>query len=171
MEQERVILVDANDREIGTEEKLEAHKKGMLHRAFSILIFNSEHQLLLQKRADSKYHCGGLWTNTCCSHTRPGESLEDAAHRRLMEEMGMEADNLKEIFHFRYKADFANGLIENEIDHVFIGISDKMPFPNREEVSGFKWIDLDELKQDIRANPKNYTPWLVIILENLEEHM
>lgn len=169
MEAERVILVDANDNEIGTEEKLLAHKLGRLHRAFSVLIFNAERQLLLQKRADSKYHCGGLWSNTCCSHPRPGESLEDAAHRRLMEEMGMDAE-LKEVFHIKYRADFANGLTENEIDHVFVGISNKMPIPNREEVSRFKWVNLDELKADILANPTSYTPWLGLILESLEKH-
>ena len=167
MEPERVILVDANDKEIGTEDKLLAHKLGRLHRAFSILIFNSEHQLLLQKRADSKYHCGGLWTNTCCSHPRPGESIEDAAHRRLIEEMGMDCE-LKEKFSFKYKAEFDNGLTEHEIDHVLVGKSDEEPVVNPEEVGEYKWADIDELKKDIIQNPDNYTPWFGLILKGLE---
>lgn len=172
MESERVILVDANDNEIGTEEKLLAHRLGRLHRAFSVLIFNSQGKLLLQKRAEDKYHCGGLWSNTCCSHPRSGESLKDAAHRRLKEEMGMDSENceLKEVFSFRYCVDFANGLTENELDHVFVGISNKIPIPNRKEVSEFKWVNLDELKADILANPTHYTPWLGLILKSLDNH-
>ena len=169
---ERVILVDANDNEIGTEEKLLAHKLGRLHRAFSVLIFNSQGKLLLQKRAEHKYHCGGLWSNTCCSHPRPGESLKDAAYRRLKEEMGMDCEDceFKKVFSFKYCVDFANGLTENEIDHVFVGISNKIPIPNRKEVSKFKWVNLDELKADILANPTYYTPWLKLILESLDKH-
>jgi len=154
-----VILVDENDNEIGTEEKLKAHQEGKLHRAFSIFVLNSKGQLLLQKRAKSKYHSGGLWTNTCCSHPSPGETLEKAVHRRLKEEIGFDCE-LKEIFSFTYKANFDNGLIEHEYDHVFIGNFDGEPAPNPEEVDEWKWVDLEELKKDIQENPDSYSYWL-----------
>jgi len=154
-----VILVDENDNEIGTEEKMKAHQEGKLHRAFSIFVFNSKGQLLLQKRAKSKYHSGGLWTNTCCSHPNPGESLEKAVQRRLKEEMGFYCE-LKEIFSFVYKANFDNGLTEYEYDHVFMGKFDGEPNPNPEEVDEWKWVSLEELKKDIQENPDNYSYWL-----------
>jgi len=156
---EKVILVDKNDKEIGIGEKLRTHKEGKLHRAFSIFVFNSNGELLLQRRAKSKYHSGGLWTNTCCSHPRVGEALREAVHRRLKEEMGFDCE-LKEAFTFAYKVKFDNGLFENEYDHVFIGKFDGKPKPNPEEIDEWKWIDLEELKNDIKGNPSNYTYWL-----------
>jgi len=162
---EQVILVDKKDREIGIEEKLKAHQNGgKLHRCFSILVFNSKGELLLQQRASTKYHCGGLWTNTCCSHPSPGESTEKAAHRRLTEEMGFDTE-LKEIFSFIYKADFDNGLTENEFDHVFTGTYEGKVTPNPEEVGDYKWVGIRELKRDVKKNPSKYTKWFKIILE------
>jgi len=154
-----VILVDENDNVIGTGEKIKTHQEGKLHRAFSIFVFNSKGQLLLQRRAKSKYHSGGLWSNTCCSHPSPGESLEEAVHRRLKEEMGFDCE-LRGIFSFTYKVKFDDDLFENEYDHVFIGKFDGNPNPNPEEVDEWKWIDLEELKKGIRENPDNYTYWL-----------
>src|SRR4030042_2763439 len=129
MVMEKIILVDENDREIGTEEKLKTHEQGKLHRAFSIFVFNSKGELLLQRRAKGKYHSGGLWTNTCCSHPREGEKLEEAVHRRLKQEMGLDCP-LKEAFSFIYKVRFENGLFEHELDHVFIGRVDGKPVPD-----------------------------------------
>lgn len=163
---ENVILVDEQDREIGTEEKMKVHQEASLHRAFSVFIFNSRGQLLLQRRAAGKYHCGGLWTNTCCSHPRPGESVEEAAHRRLKEEMGFDAP-LQKAFHFIYKAPFSNGLTEHELDHVFLGKWDGEPTPNPEEVGDCKWISPEELQKDIQENPEKYTEWLKISLEKV----
>lgn len=161
---EQVILVDENDNQIGVEEKLKAHQNGgKLHRCFSIQIFNSKGELLLQQRASVKYHCGGLWANTCCSHPRPGEVIDAAAHRRLKEELGFDT-KLKEAFTFVYKADFDNGLTEWEYDHVFIGIYDGVVRPSPEEVDDYKWIGLEELKTDIEKNPQKYTVWFKIIL-------
>jgi len=157
--EEKVILVDKNDEEIGAEEKIKAHHEGKLHRAFSIFVFNSKGQLLLQRRAKMKYHSGSLWTNTCCSHPRLGEPLEQATHRRLKEEMGFDCE-LKEIFSFTYKAKLDNNLFENEYDHVFIGKFDGEPIPNTEEVDEWKWVNLKELKKDIQKNPDNYSYWL-----------
>ncbi len=137
--EELVVLVDENDKPVGTEEKLKAHQDGKLHRAFSVFIFNSQKQLLLQRRALSKYHSAGLWTNTCCSHPRPEESVLASAHRRLQEEMGFDCE-LKEIFNFKYKADFDNGLVEHEFDHVIIGYHDQNPISNPNEVDSYKWI-------------------------------
>ena len=163
---ERVILVDEKDKEIGTEEKMKAHQNGgRLHRCFSIFIFNSKGQMLLQKRAKTKYHCGGLWTNTCCSHPRPGESLEEAVHRRLKEEMGFDCD-LKEDFSFIYKANFGE-LTEWEFDHVFTGKFDGEPKINPEEVDDFKWINVRVLQEDIKENPTKYTPWFKIAIKKL----
>ncbi len=156
---EKVVLVDENDKEIGTEEKIKTHREGKLHRAFSIFIFNSKDEVLLQKRAENKYHSGGKWANTCCSHPRPGENLQEAVHRRLKEELGFDVD-LKEIFTFTYKVKFGNDLSEYEYDHVFIGTFDGEPKPNPEEVSDTRWIKLDELKNDIEENPDNYAYWL-----------
>ncbi len=167
---EYVILVDREDKEIGTEEKMKAHEDGKLHRAFSIFVFNSKGELLLQRRALSKYHCGGLWTNTCCSHPRKGELLEEAVHRRLLEEMGFDCE-LREVFSFSYKAKFDNGLIENEIDHVFMGNFEGEPVINKEEVEEFKWISVDDLKKDISENSGKYTPWFKIAIQQVIGHM
>jgi isopentenyl-diphosphate delta-isomerase len=166
---EEVILVNEEDQPIGQMEKMEAHQKGLLHRAFSVLIFNSKDQVLLQKRASSKYHSGGLWTNTCCSHPRPGETVLYAANRRLMEEMGMTAD-LTERFHFIYKTDLDNDLVEHELDHVLVGQSDDLPKLNSDEAEDFKYIDLETLKQELNSSPENYTVWFKIIMEAYFDH-
>jgi len=165
-----VILVDAMDREQGTMEKLDAHKKAILHRAISVFIFNSQGEWLLQKRAFSKYHSNGLWTNTCCSHPFPGESNINAANRRLMEEMGMTAD-LKEIFHFIYKEELDNHLTEHELDHVFIGFSDVKPAINTNEVVEWKYISYNDLTTNIASNPSEYTVWFKKIIKRVNEHI
>ncbi|MBZ9572325.1 isopentenyl-diphosphate Delta-isomerase [Patescibacteria group bacterium] len=170
MPREKVILVDEKDREIGFEEKLKAHQKGgKLHRCVSIFIFNSKGELLIQKRAEKKYHSGDLWTNTCCGHPKPGEILKEAAQRRLKEEMGLDS-NLKEKFSFIYKAEFENGLCEWEFDHIFFGKSDQKPKPAEEEVSEWKWIDIEKLKKDIKENPKKYTFWFKIALKRVSKY-
>jgi len=161
----KVILVDEKDNQTGTEEKLKAHQKALLHRAFSILIFNKKGELLLQKRAKTKYHCPGLWTNACCSHPRPGKNLIEEAKRRLKEEMGFECE-LKESFDFIYKADLGD-LTEYEFDHVLLGEFSDNPSPNEEEVDDWKWISLQDLKKDIKEKPQNYTPWFKIIIEKI----
>lgn len=166
---EEVILVNEEDHPIGQMEKMEAHEKGLLHRAFSVLIFNSSEQVLLQKRASSKYHSGGLWTNTCCSHPRPGETVLDAANRRLMEEMGMTAD-LTERFHFIYKTDLDNHLVEHELDHVLVGQSDDLPTLNPDEAEDFKYINLETLKEELKSSPENYTVWFKIIMDAYFDH-
>ena len=161
---EKVILVDENDNQVGLMPKLEAHQKGLLHRAFSIFIFNSKYELLLQKRASSKYHSGGLWTNTCCSHPREGEDTLDAANRRLIEEMGIET-SLRKVHDFIYKAELDNNLTEHEFDHVFYGIYNEDPIINKDEADDFKWIDMDSLNEDIKTNGNNYTIWFKIAFE------
>ncbi len=163
---EKVILVDENDTEIGSEEKLKAHQEKKLHRAFSIFIFNAAGKMLLQKRAKSKYHSGRLWTNTCCGHPRPGETTETAAHRRLKEEMGFDCP-LKEISLFTYETDFDNGLFENEIDHVLRGNYEKDPIPDQAEAEGWKWIEVETLKNDISKNPDSYTYWFKVALQKI----
>ena len=160
---EQVILVDENDQEVGAMEKLEAHKKGKLHRAFSVLLFNSKGEMLVQKRASNKYHSGGLWSNACCSHPRPGESMVDAVERRLREELGV---NLKPEFSFKfiYNISFANNLTEFEYDHVFTGRFDGEPKVNGDEIEDWKFINTQDLANDINSNPENYTHWFKIIL-------
>ncbi|MCK5044908.1 isopentenyl-diphosphate Delta-isomerase [Candidatus Parcubacteria bacterium] len=160
-----IILVDKDDNEIGKGEKMAVHLAGQLHRAFSIFIFNSQGEMMLQRRASTKYHSPGLWTNACCSHPRPGESLEQAAKRRLKEEMGFECD-LQKVFSFIYKAKVED-LTEHEFDHVFIGKFDQEPVLNKEEADGWKWIELKQLIEDIIKNPKEYTCWFKIILTKL----
>ncbi|HRG11925.1 Isopentenyl-diphosphate Delta-isomerase [bioreactor metagenome] len=157
-----VILVDENDNPIGTMPKMEAHEKAMLHRAFSVFILNANDEVLLQQRANDKYHSAGLWTNTCCSHPHPGEDTLGAARRRLKEEMGMEAD-LQFVFKFMYKAPFDNLLTEHEIDHVFIGKTDQLPVINPEEVASYKYMKPEEIKLDMEQNPQSYTVWFRII--------
>ncbi|WP_316737312.1 isopentenyl-diphosphate Delta-isomerase [Pedobacter aquatilis] len=166
--QEQVILVDTNDNPIRQMEKMEAHEKGILHRAFSIFIFNSKNELLLQQRAKDKYHSSGLWTNTCCSHQRWGESNIDAANRRLKEEMGMECD-LRYGFNFIYKSELEDGLIEHELDHVFFGHSDVLPNINKSEVEDYHYLTLDELQNEINTKPEKYTAWLKICLDKVIE--
>ena len=161
---EKVILVDENDNQVGVMPKLEAHQKGLLHRAFSVFIFNSKYELLLQKRASSKYHSGGLWTNTCCSHPREGEEILDAAKRRLIEEMGIDT-SLRKVHDFIYKAELDNNLTEHEFDHVFYGIYNEDPIINKDEADDFKWIDMDSLNEDIKTNGDNYTIWFKIAFE------
>ncbi|HEU5148089.1 MAG TPA: isopentenyl-diphosphate Delta-isomerase [Chryseosolibacter sp.] len=160
---EHVILVDANDREIGTMEKMEAHKKGVLHRAFSILLFDEEGKMLIQKRAGDKYHSSGLWTNTCCSHPLPGESLERATRRRLKEEMGID---LQPVFShaFIYRAELDQDLIEHEFDHVFVGTFTGIPQVNEKEVEDWKYVDVQWLKRDMEEHPENYTEWFKLIV-------
>ncbi len=154
----KVILVDEQDKEIGTELKLKAHQDGKLHRAFSIFIFNSKGEMLLQKRSPGKYHSGGLWSNACCSHPEPGEMTESAAHRRLKEEMGFDCD-LKEFFNFTYRAKLNGGLTENELDHVFVGNFDGEPKADPNEAEEVKWVNSEFLIRDIKRNPDKYTYW------------
>jgi isopentenyl-diphosphate delta-isomerase len=161
---EHVILVDEKDQKIGLMEKIEAHEKALLHRAFSVFIFNEKGELMLQQRAASKYHSPLLWTNTCCSHQRDGESNIEAGKRRLQEEMGFVTD-ITEVFSFIYKAPFDNGLTEHEFDHVMIGRYDKAPELNTEEAEAYKWMNMEDVKQDIEDNPSIYTAWFKIIFE------
>jgi len=165
-----VILVDENDQPTGTMEKMEAHRRAVLHRAISVFIFNDKGEWLLQQRTFDKYHSKGLWTNTSCSHPFPGENSITAANRRLHEEMGMQAD-LKEIFSFTYKQELENGLTEHEFDHVFIGFSNEMPKPNPDEVMDYKYISTNELLQDVKLNPESYTVWFKLILERVAQQI
>jgi isopentenyl-diphosphate Delta-isomerase len=168
--QELLILVDEKDNQLGTMEKLEVHKKGLLHRAFSVFIFNSEGKFLLQQRADEKYHSPGLWSNTCCSHPLSGETVANAVKRRLGQEMGMQTETTFQ-FSFIYKKEFDNGLTEYEFDHVYFGKSDELPHPDPAEVKNWKYISLPDLKDDILQNPDNYTEWLKICFEKVLEHL
>ena len=167
---EEVILVDTNDVPLGTMPKMEAHEKAILHRAFSVFILNKEGQLMLQQRALSKYHSPGLWTNTCCSHQRLGETNIEAGTRRLQEEMGFKTP-LKELFSFVYKATFDNGLTEHEFDHVILGYYDSEPIINHEEVTNWKWMNLEEIITEIKTNPDNYTAWFKIIFDRFYNHI
>ena len=164
MSEEKVVLVDKNDNQIGLMPKMEAHQKGVLHRAFSIFLLNSENQILLQKRSSNKYHSGGLWTNTCCSHPRDGENIIDAGKRRLSEEMGINT-HLDKAFQFTYKAELENGLIEHEYDHVLIGKYNGTPVLNKDEAEDYKWVSLDEVKKDIKENETDYTVWFIIAFD------
>lgn len=161
---ENVVLVDIGDNQIGICEKLAAHRKGLLHRAVSVFIFNSKNELLLQKRNINKYHSGGLWSNTCCSHPRPGESNLEAARRRLKEEMGIALQDLTELGSFIYETNFSD-LKESELDHVFTGECNDDPVPNPDEAEDWKWISLENLKEDIKNRPENYASWFKIIIE------
>ncbi len=166
---EQVILVDKQDNPIGLMEKHAAHIEPHLHRAFSIFLFNSKGELLIQQRALSKYHSPGLWTNTCCSHPRDGETLEEATSRRLMEEMGMTCE-MHEVYTFIYKAPVGQGLIEHEFDHVFIGQSDDIPRINTLEVASWKYMTIDDLSKDIALHPEHYTEWFKITFEEMTHH-
>ena len=164
MTEEEVILVNEQDEKIGLMPKMEAHEKALLHRAFSVFVFNKDNQLMLQQRALDKYHSPGLWTNTCCSHQRDGESNIDAGTRRLQEEMGFTVP-LEEKASFIYKAPFDNGLTEHEFDHVLVGHFDGTPQINPAEVADWKWMDMEEIKADMEQNPDLYTAWFHIIFE------
>lgn len=168
MPEEKVILVDENDNQIGLMPKMEAHEKALLHRAFSVFIFNDANELMLQQRAAHKYHSPKLWTNTCCSHQRDGETNLMAGKRRLQEEMGFVTE-LKEKTSFIYKAPFDNGLTEHEYDHVMVGHYNEKPIINEDEVMDWKWMKLDDVKQDISDNPQLYTAWFKIIFEKFYE--
>ncbi|WP_380181251.1 isopentenyl-diphosphate Delta-isomerase [Kalamiella sp. sgz302252] len=155
-----VILVDDQDRAVGRMEKLEVHQKGLLHRAVTVYVFNSRHQLLLQQRASGKYHCGGLWSNTTCGHPYPEESTQHAAERRLFEEMGL-ALKLHPVFELSYNLPLANGLIEHEYGHVWFTFSDELPQPNPEEADGWRYASLAEIQQEMAAYPERFTPWFL----------
>ena len=170
MAEEQVILVNKNDNQIGLMPKMEAHEKAVLHRAFSVFVFNNKNELLLQQRAAHKYHSPLLWTNTCCSHQRNGESNIAAGKRRLQEEMGFVCD-LEEKTHFIYKAPFDNGLTEHELDHVMVGHFNQNPTINKEEVEAYKWMPLEEVKNDIKLQPAIYTEWFKIIFEKFYTYL
>jgi len=167
---EEVILVNERDEPLGLMEKMEAHEKGVLHRAFSVFVFNDKNQLLLQQRALGKYHSGGLWTNTCCSHPRSGETVEQAAHRRLKEEMGFDCE-LTKLTDFIYRAQLDKGLVEHEFDHVFVGKWEGEPNLNADEVASFRWMDVDAVERDMAANPDQYTAWFKIIYQQFLNHV
>ena len=162
--EELVVLVDEKNNQIGLMPKMEAHEKALLHRAFSVFVFNKKGELMLQQRAASKYHSPLLWTNTCCSHQRNGESNIQAGERRLQEEMGF-TTSLNEVFSFIYKAPFENGLTEHEFDHVLIGYFDEEPNINQEEVEEYKWMMLEDVKAEIENNSSEYTAWFKIIFK------
>ncbi|MBD0833038.1 isopentenyl-diphosphate Delta-isomerase [Aestuariibaculum sediminum] len=170
MKEEQVILVDQNDEQIGLMPKMEAHEKALLHRAFSVFVFNEKNELMLQQRAAHKYHSPLLWTNTCCSHQREGESNIDAGKRRLQEEMGFVTD-LKETTSFIYKAPFDNGLTEHEYDHIMVGHYEGNPKINPDEVEAWKWMSLDAVRADIEVQPELYTAWFKIIFEKFYQHI
>jgi isopentenyl-diphosphate delta-isomerase len=164
MTEEKVILVNQKDEPIGLMPKMEAHEKGLLHRAFSVFIFNEKNELMIQQRALSKYHSPGLWTNTCCSHQREGETNIEAGKRRLQEEMGFTTE-LEDTISFIYKAPFDNGLTEHEFDHILVGNYNEEPSLNPEEAEAWKWMGLDEVAKDMENNPSVYTEWFKIIFE------
>lgn len=170
MKEPEVILVDKNDRQIGTAGKMEAHHKGLLHRAVSVFIVNSRGEWILQKRAHDKYHSNGLWTNTCCTHPNPGETVEDSAQRRLMEEMGIKCDLIK-LFTFIYREKLDRELTEHELDHVFLGITDNLPVINTQEVEEWEAVSYNDLHDDIRKNPSDYTFWFREIYERVNENI
>ncbi len=170
MKEELVILVDVNDNKLGLMPKIEAHEKAVLHRAFSVFIFNDKKELMLQQRAAHKYHSPMLWTNTCCSHQRDGESNVDAGMRRLQEEMGFSV-KLEEKTSFIYKAPFDNGLTEHELDHILVGSYNEQPAINPEEVASWKWMDLEDVKKDIVTAPDQYTAWFKIIFDKFYTYL
>lgn len=167
--EEQVVLVDSEDQVVGSEEKMKAHRLGLLHRAFSVFLYRhvrNEVEILLQQRQSTKYHCGGLWTNTCCSHPRLGETIEEAGRRRLQEEMSIDCP-LRVIGRFQYRAPFDNGLIEHELDYVLVGeYNDKDPFvPNPDEVQDTRWVSLKGIQQQLKEKPNEFTPWFPLALE------
>jgi isopentenyl-diphosphate Delta-isomerase len=164
---EEVILVNERDEPAGRMEKIEAHQKGVLHRAFSVFIFNQKGEMLLQQRAVQKYHSGGLWTNACCSHPRPGEETLEAAQRRLMEEMGIDTP-IKKIFEFTYQATFENGLYEYEFDHVFAGGYNGVIRANPEEVMDYCFKSPEDLRSLLKTNPRRFTAWFHLAFPKVE---
>ena len=160
-EPEQVVLIDPDDRELGHMEKLAAHREGLLHRAFSVFLFNDQGELLLQQRASSKYHSAGLWTNTCCGHPRPGETIQEAAGRRLFEEMGIKTE-LTPVLHFMYRAELENGLVENELDHVLICRYSNDPDPDPNEASDWRWVERETLAHELTEHPKLFTAWFPV---------
>lgn len=167
---EQVILVDQLDQELGIMQKLEAHQKGLLHRAFSVFVFNDKNELMLQKRASGKYHSGGLWTNTCCSHPAPAEKVEDACHRRLKEEMGFDTE-LEFVTSFIYKAELDNNLTEHEYDHVYAGRYNLSPQLNLQEAEDWKFVNMEFLERDLEMNPHHYTVWFKIIFNDVHSFL
>lgn len=165
--EEKVILVDINDTPVGETEKIEAHKRALLHRAVSVFIFNTDKKMLLQKRALNKYHSPGLWTNTVCTHPYPGESNKDAVVRRLKQELGLAVKDVTKLFHFTYKEKLDNELTEYEFDHVFIGFSDDLPVPEPKEVMDFKYIGMPEVLEQVKKSPQEYTVWFKKIVERV----
>ena len=170
MVEEQVILVNEYDEQIGLMPKMEAHEKAVLHRAFSVFVFNTKNELMLQQRAAHKYHSPLLWTNTCCSHQRDGESNIEAGTRRLKEEMGFTTD-LIETTSFIYKAPFDNGLTEHELDHIMLGYYENDPIINKQEVEDWKWMPLEDVKHDINVHPEQYTAWFKIIFEKFYNYI
>lgn len=168
MVEDLIVLVNEKDEHIGSIGKLEAHQKGLLHRAFSIIIWNDQNEILIHQRAFGKYHSEGLWTNTCCSHPKVGETILDAAHRRLQEEMGFDCE-LNQKFHFIYQTELENQLIENELDHVLIGKFNQNPVPNQEEVKDYRWISLEKLINEIAEQPAQFTYWFKEIIRKYED--
>ncbi len=171
---EYVILVSADDQVLGRMEKMEAHQKGVLHRAFSVFLFNGRGETLLQRRAASKYHSPLLWTNSCCSHPREGESILDATKRRVWEELGIRPEDIQEAhsaFHFTYRAEFDNNLIEHELDHVVIGRYEGSCLPNPGEVEAVRWVSMPDLITDVAQSPEHYTAWFKIILDEYVKHL
>lgn len=167
--QEKVILVDSDDNPVGEMEKLQAHEEGLLHRAISVFIYNSKGEMLLQRRAFGKYHSAGLWSNTCCSHPRPGETTDNAAVRRLEEEMGMHVE-LTKAFSFEYRAPFIGGLVEHELDHVYVGVSDDTPVLDPEEAAEWQYVPVDVVRREMKKYPHRYTEWFKICFERTNEH-
>ncbi|WP_409308890.1 isopentenyl-diphosphate Delta-isomerase [Pectobacterium sp. B1J-3] len=164
-----VILVDEYDRPTGVMEKQEVHEKGLLHRAVTVYVFNSNQQLLLQQRAEGKYHSGGLWSNTCCSHPAPGEGTRDAAYRRLYQEMGLRCQ-LTPVFTLTYRLPLDNGLIEHELGHVYFGITDERPEPNPEEAANYEYLSLEQIKQQMAASPERFTDWFRLTFSRIPAH-
>jgi len=170
MEEIQVVLVDELDNEVGTLEKMEAHRKALLHRAVSVFVMNKKGEWLMQRRALHKYHSAGLWTNTCCTHPYPGESYQDAAQRRLKEEMGMNC-SLRQAFSFVYKAELENGLTEHELDHIFIGVTDELPLINEEEVCAYEYVKYRHLVDDVALCPDKYTAWFKKVFKEVHAHI
>ncbi|SFW26058.1 isopentenyl-diphosphate Delta-isomerase [Chitinophaga sancti] len=166
----QVILVNEKDEVTGVMEKMEAHRKGLLHRAFSVFILNDAGEMLLHQRALDKYHSGGLWTNACCSHPLPGETVAQAAHRRLFEEMGFDCP-LSEVFQFTYRTDFENGLIEHEYDHVLMGIYNGTINPNPQEVNDYRFIPVETITRLLQEQPAQFTSWFKLAFPKLIEHL
>jgi isopentenyl-diphosphate delta-isomerase len=168
--EERIILVDADDREVGLAPKLDAHARGLMHRAISVVVLDGRGRMLLQKRAADKYHSGGLWTNSCCTHPRAGETTEAAARRRLREELGVDCP-LKFVLRTHYRADVGNGLIEDEVVHLFLGAYDGPVTPDPDEVEGFDWVSRADLRQRMAADPEAYTYWFRYYMRAFADEM